>query len=287
MRERALLFGEQKSLVGVITDPPEPPSPERPAVVFLNAGILHRVGPNRIHVRLARDLAREGFASLRFDYSGLGDSRPRADPTPFAEATVIETTQGMDVLASTRGTRSFLLVGICSGADSALRAAGRDARVVGAALIEPYSVPAPGFLLYSYRRKLLNPVSWWRLLRGRSEVLAMLKERPMQPPGEEAAVTSADSIVPSRAELVRQVRGLIQRGVNLCFVYSSGSPAYFNYLSLLRRELRRPVATGQARLRVLTRTDHVFTPMVAQERLVTSVREWAKALVAPSAAVGA
>ena len=205
MRERALLFGERKSLVGVVTEPAAPAPPERPAVLFLNAGVLHRVGPNRIHVRLARELAHHGFVSLRFDFSGLGDSRPRADSTPFAQAAVAETRQGMDVLAASHGARTFLLVGMCSGADNALRAAGHDPRVAGASLIEPYSVPASGFLLYSYRKKILNPLSWWRLLRGRSEVLATLKERPTATPAAPVATTE-QSLVPSREELVRQVR---------------------------------------------------------------------------------
>ena len=284
MRERALLFGERKSLVGVVTEPTAPAPPDRPAVLFLNAGVLHRVGPNRIHVRLARELARHGFVSLRFDFSGLGDSRPRADSTPFAQAAVAETRQGMDVLAASHGARTFLLVGMCSGADNALRAAGHDPRVAGAVLIEPYSVPAAGFLLYSYRKKVLNPLSWWRLLRGRSEVLGTLKDQPSPTPAAPVA-TREDSLVPSREELVRQVRGVLARGGELCFVYCAGSPAYFNYLSILRREVRGALREGRTRLHVLKRTDHVFTPLAVQEALTAAVREWALATAGRLASV--
>jgi hypothetical protein len=285
VRERALLFGEGKSLVGVITEPPSPASSERPAVLFLNAGVLHRVGPNRIHVRLARELARQGFVSMRFDFSGLGDSRSRADATPFAQAVVAETRQGMDVLAASHGARSFLLVGMCSGADNALRTAGHDGRVAGAALIEPYSVPAPGFLLYAYRKKVLNPLSWWRLLRGRSEVLGALKERPSPTPAAPVA-TREETLVPSREELVRQVHALLDRGGELCFVYCADSPAHFNYRSLLRREVRGAMSAGRARLHVLKQSDHVFTPLAAQETLVGAVREWALAAAGRLASAG-
>ena len=290
MKERALLFGERKSLVGVITEPATPPPPERPAVLFLNAGVVHRVGPNRIHVRLARELARHGLLSMRFDFSGLGDSRPRADPTPFAQAAVAETRQAMDVLASTRGARSFVLVGICSGADNALRAAGHDGRVAGAVLIEPYTIPAPAFVLYQYRRKILDPRSWWRLLRGRSEVLGTMRERRAEEAAPRAAQApvapvrepALDSIVPSAEEFVRQVHALVERGTGLCLIYSSESPAYFNYLSLLRRKLRPARAAGRVRLRVLKRTDHTFTPLDVQEELMRTVRDWA--LTLPGAA---
>lgn len=289
MKERALLFGEKKSLVGVVTEPPSPPSPARPAVLFLNAGVLHRVGPNRVHVRLARELTGDGFVCLRFDFSGLGDSRPRPDPISFAQAVVKETSDGMDLLASSHGARTFLLVGMCSGADNALRVGARDSRVAGAALIEPYSVPAPGFLLYSYREKLLNPLSWWRLLRGRSEVLGALKPRRRASAAEPPAAAEAESLVPTREELVRQVGTLLDRHAPLCFVYSEGSPAYFNYLSILRRDVRRALRDGRARLHVLKRTDHVFTPLAAQDSLAAAVREWALAAAGrpPSAGLGA
>jgi hypothetical protein len=280
VKERALLFGEAKSLVGIITEPAPPVRPGRPAVLFLNAGVLHRVGPNRIHVRLAREMARRGFSALRFDFSGLGDSRPRHEPTPFAEAAVAETRQGMDVLAASHGARSFLLVGICSGADNALRVAGHDARVVGAGLVEPYGIPAPGFLLYSYRRKILSPRSWWRLIRGRSEFWATRREARTGRGGAEgepgtAQVAAEETLVPSPRGLTAQLRGLTDRGVHLCFVYSADSPAYHNYRTLLRREVRRAMARGTARLEVVRHTDHVFTPLAAQDRLTTVLVDWA------------
>jgi hypothetical protein len=288
VKERALLFGETKSLTGVITEPASPPDPARPAVVFLDAGVLHHVGPNRVHVRLARELAREGFLSLRFDFSGLGDSRPRRDAVPFAESVVIETRKAMDVLAA-RGARSFLLFGICSGADAALRVALSDPRVAGAALVEPYLVAGPGYLLYAYRRKLLNPLSWLRLLRGRSELWAALAARRPPPPGEPSpaplgpegaspapGAAEVSLILPSRPEIARQVRSLADRGVGLCFVYAREGPAYHNWLGLLRREVRGALARGTARVLAIARTDHVFTPRAAQDQLVAAVRDWAR-----------
>jgi pimeloyl-ACP methyl ester carboxylesterase len=282
-----MLFGEAKSLVGVVTEP-EGDATSRPAVLFLNAGVLHRVGPNRVHVRLARTLAEVGFPSLRFDLSGLGDSRPRRTHTSYVRAMVDETRQAMDVLAKTRGVRSFVLAGICSGADNALRAALEDERVCGAILIEVYTVPSRGFTVYSYRGKLLSPRSWWRLLRGRSELLTSRRPptepaatRPDRPPEETVSPPAEppliESVLPSRSELVASVRRLVDRGTRLCLVYAATSPAYFNYRVLLRRPLRR-ARRDQVRLEVLHRTDHVFTPLDVQQRLVDVIRDWCLAL---------
>jgi hypothetical protein len=288
VKERALLFGEAKSLTGVITEPASPPDPARPAVVFLDAGVLHHVGPNRVHVRLARELAGDGFVCMRFDFSGLGDSRPRRDAVPFAESVVAETRKAMDVLAA-RGARTFLLFGICSGADAALRVALLDPRVAGAALVEPYLVAGPGYLVYAYRRKLLNPLSWLRLLRGRSELWAALSARrparqdppspaPPEPEGRARgpAAEEVPLILPSRPEVARQVRALAERGVELCFVYAREGPAYHNWLVLFRREVRGAIARRTARVVSIARTDHVFTPRAAQDRLVDAVRGWAR-----------
>jgi hypothetical protein len=287
LRERTLLFGDGKSLVGIITEPaPVAEAEPRPAVILLNAGILHRVGPNRVHVRLAREMAAVGFPVLRFDYSGIGDSRPRMDGLPFARSALAETQQGMDVLTASRGVRRFLLAGICSGADSALSAAAQDERVAGVALVEPYAIPGPAFPLYQYRRRILDPRSWWRLLRGRSEILGSLRAHRAEPAGGVAPVAPTalepapdfDSIVPSRREFARRVSSLVERGAGLCFVYSSESPAYFNYLTLLRGAVRRARVDGRVRVQVLEDTDHVFTPLAVQDAVVRTIRDWALAM---------
>ena len=82
MKEHAIVFGREATSVGIVTEPAaKHTSPSLPAVVILNSGVIHRVGPNRIYVALARDLAALGFPVLRFDLSGIGGqlcSQPHA-----------------------------------------------------------------------------------------------------------------------------------------------------------------------------------------------------------------
>src|SRR5437867_887582 len=120
MTERVVQFGDGNSLVGVLSEPAAGMKPgSRPAVILLNAGTLHRVGPHRVYVRIARVLASEGFPVLRFDLSGLGDSAPRRDNVPYRESTLRETRDAMDCLAGQGVGRQFLLMGFCEGADIA------------------------------------------------------------------------------------------------------------------------------------------------------------------------
>lgn len=270
MNEQALLFGPGKSLAAVVTEPAAPGG--GPALILLNAGVLHHVGPNRLHVRLARELALRGGTTLRFDLSGLGDSRGRSDGTSFAEATVAEAREAMDALQATRGITSFVVGGLCSGADNALRIAAADPRVRGALLVEPMSVPLSGFLVYSYRKKFLNPASWWRFLTGKSELFATLRARRAAPAA--APVAEAGSLVPSGEEFQARVDALVRRGVSLYFAYSSESPAYVNYRSLLKARLAGEVAAGRARVLAVAKTDHVFTPLAAQRALVGGIADW-------------
>ena len=62
MNERAIAFGPEQSLLGVLSLPPDQVSAP-PAVILLNAGLLHRVGPNRLYVDIARRVGDLGYPS--------------------------------------------------------------------------------------------------------------------------------------------------------------------------------------------------------------------------------
>jgi len=74
VRERVLSISREPNLFGIVSEPVETAPTELPFVVLLNAGSAYRVGPNRLYVPLARHLAAHGFAGLRLDLCGLGDS---------------------------------------------------------------------------------------------------------------------------------------------------------------------------------------------------------------------
>ena len=87
--EQTFLFGDAKSLVGIVTDPATGNGrAERPAALLLNAGLTYRVGPNRLYVKIARALASQGLVTLRFDLSGIGDSRARDDDVPLEQRAI-------------------------------------------------------------------------------------------------------------------------------------------------------------------------------------------------------
>ena len=162
--EKPVAFGRWNSLIGVTCTPAQPHVTREagaPAAVFLNAGILHRVGPNRLYVRLARMLADAGIPSLRFDLAGVGDSPTARDPRgSVLDIVERDIADAIDFAARQSRDGTVVLIGLCSGADNALQAAVRDERVAGAVLLDPNVHRTRGFWLRHYARKLVHPDTW-------------------------------------------------------------------------------------------------------------------------------
>jgi hypothetical protein len=257
---------------------------------LLNAGILHRVGPNRTYVRIARNLAALGFVVLRFDFSGIGDSLPSDDNLRFEQAAVEEVQQAMANLHALAGSTQFVLMGLCSGAQISVEAALSDRRIIGAALINPI------MHLHDYRdeqmtdalrnRALLN--HYWRLaLHSSFRSKNLLKTltgnlnwpllgqalrgfRPRNP-------LSRRQVGPSpREQALTRLHTLSMRGVRLLHIYSEGDEGLDYFHLALGGE-------AEAQPMVLIRgANHTFTPLWSQERLVQVICDWAGYFV-PSA----
>ena len=73
INEQVYLLGKQHTLVAIMTRASgnAVASNQKPTVVILNTGIVHRVGHHRMFVALSRALAGIGFNVLRFDFAGI------------------------------------------------------------------------------------------------------------------------------------------------------------------------------------------------------------------------
>ena len=166
MKESARNFGPGNILAGVIT-PPARTEGRRLGAVFVNSGLIHHIGPYRAYVELARRLAGLGFTVLRFDLSGIGDSRARADNLSAAERSHLDITAAIDLLAEKYSVDEVVLIGLCSGADNAHRTALRDPRVTGLISMDGYGYRTMGFYvrrLPHYVRRMLSLKKWRDLL---------------------------------------------------------------------------------------------------------------------------
>jgi len=139
MNETVWMYGENPSLVGVMTQGSSHETrTDLPVLLYLSGQGIHRVGPNRLFVRMARHIVCNGFRSFRFDFSGVGDSSYTGDDDPcFLNRVVNDTIRTMDFLSQQWGIRKFILIGLCWGGGISFEVSGRDHRVVGALLLNP------------------------------------------------------------------------------------------------------------------------------------------------------
>jgi pimeloyl-ACP methyl ester carboxylesterase len=174
IREQVFAVGPFKSLVAAVAEPARSGG-SLPGVIILNSGIIHRVGHQRKFVALARELARKGHTTVRFDFSGIGDSDAREDSLPPLEACMADIREVLDWLESTRQLKRFVLVGLCSGADHAVFYGGSDSRVVGVVLLDPSIPPTRRYYFHYFSRRLIRPSSWIKFLIGHGRLSKMIK----------------------------------------------------------------------------------------------------------------
>jgi pimeloyl-ACP methyl ester carboxylesterase len=169
--ERACQFGEGQSLFGILSIPAKAGAGDNPVVVILNTGTAHRVGHHRMYVSLARTLAAKGYSVLRFDFAGIGDSRPSESGAPLLESNLADIRVALDWLETHLEMRRFVLVGLCSGADYAVMYSHTDRRIVGLALLDPYVLKTPRYILDYVLFRVAKPRSILRFRPSKSRLI--------------------------------------------------------------------------------------------------------------------
>ena len=291
--ERVVRFGAGGSLVGVLTEPAAA-ARERPAIVLLGAGIVHRVGPHRLYVKIARELARLGFVVLRFDFSGIGDSAARADGLPMEQSAVLETREAMDTIAAACGTSRFVLVAICSGAGFSFQTARADTRVVGVALLNAAghrwstSHELARTMLHHYWRMLWSASfrrqNWRKLATlsfDRSGVAKALIQRLRSPFGGSGGIHGG---LDGRETLVGAFHALVDRGVRVQVVYAEGDEGWDYYRIYLRKRLLDLESHARFSLRLVAGANHTFTLLEHQAAIIDILAGWLQPFAAASAA---
>ena len=282
IRERAVAFGPNRFLVGVVTTPVPAPPPTQPAVVILNSGVIHRVGANRLSVRVGRALARAGHTVMRFDLSGIGDSDPRQNVLDLDEAVRMDIAAALDHLSSTRDVRSVVLFGLCSGANNAFRYAVDDDRVRGLILIDPIAFPTRGHRLRYYGKRLLRPTIWRDVLTGRN---ATLRDYVRRARGEAPATTieDDDALVPTLEEMRLGLQAMIGRGAEFLFVFTGGMEELYNHRGQFGEMFPEAARSPQVLADYLAESDHTFSREEHKQWLTNLLSRWTNDRLAPSA----
>jgi exosortase A-associated hydrolase 1 len=166
------------ALVGIVSQPADGRAVHATGMVIVVGGPQYRVGSHRQFVLLAWRLAQAGFAVLRFDYRGMGDSD--GAPRDF-EAVQDDIAAAILALQQTcPAVREVALFGLCDGASAALMYVGprgrgpaadvAEPKVAGLCLLNPWvrsqATLARTHLKHHYARRLTQADFWRKLGSG-------------------------------------------------------------------------------------------------------------------------
>jgi len=289
VREETLRFGLRGRLFGVLSESAaEPALPPRPAIVFLNVGANHHVGPHRLSVSMSREWAARGHAGFRFDLAGMGESdlgAGMAAEALYAEASLTDLAEALAALAGLRGIHRFILVGLCSGATLAFRATLTHPQVAAQILINTQtftmkaaSARAPGPLntFHStryYVEALRRRGVWVRALRGRLDhrgIARTLVRRLAARLGDGWARLAARlrGREAPRSEPLRSLLALSARGVQTLLVFSATDGGLDRIEEELGAGIRRGRGAEGLHVELIEGADHTFSSARSRRALM-------------------
>lgn len=284
--EHALHINVGGSDLFALVHRPRAPGPG-PAVLMLNSGSVHAIGPNRLWVHLARLWAAAGVCVMRLDIAGIGDSAPRAgasDNVVYSPHAMADVSAALTWLREHEGATSIHVMGLCSGAYHAFKAATGGLPVASALMINPLTyfwkpgTPLSDIKEYEvlelsdrYRSKLLTLEPWQRLWRRELHLslIAGVAARRLQRSIAQAARGVARSLrMPLERDLVAELRRAARAPVRMHFVFASNASGYTLLAQQSGRELQRLQARGAASIDFVSDADHTFTQARARDALV-------------------
>lgn len=281
-REELVTLGRRGTLVGTWCQPDGQARRER-TILFLTAGGTPRAGWGLATRETARDLARQGIASLRLDVSDIGDSAaaPGAPyPVHYSAGQQEDITDALTFLER-RDAGEIIATGACSGAYLALRGAIADPRIKGAVCVNLQRFlwdPREniGDLLRfdhgdtaDYARKLFDPARIRKLFKGDVPVFALIGFliRRAYNRFERASAPYALGLTTS-SRLRRQIHGdlttLERRGQTVDLIYSENDPGLPFLAQVLGARGKDAGKYRNLRLTFLRDTDHNLTPISAR-----------------------
>ena len=287
VEESVCRFGADGHLFGMLARASRDPS--EPAILMFNGGPVHHVGPNRLYVTLARSLAAMGFACLRFDLEGLGDSVLRApgrENHPYPDHATADAQAALDYLRGL-GYRRFIALGLCSGAHAAFHAGLRfNDDVQDLVLINPWAfywkegmsldVGAKIADAKAYKKSMRDPGRWLKLLRGDVNLRRLLDVAMHQPKmiARSYYGVLCERLVPSRAPaLARDLRKLLDSERKVTVLMAENEPAADMIMAEAKFTATRGLREGRLSFETIEGGDHTFTQARTRKALVARVME--------------
>lgn len=303
VRETIHQISSTPDLFGIMTEPVTRPE-SLPWIVMINAGAAYRIGPGRIHVAMARQLAALGHPCLRLDINGIGDSvaaDPEKENDTYAATAFRDVSLVCDYLHAQEPGRPIVLLGLCSGAYVAFQSA---AQLPHPAIIESILINPLVFFwkegmtindtntdqLVAWREYWNAIFKWsqWKLLltgRTRMGFAGSLKRfaghvKPRflssgrRAPQKEKPVHQTGFAHPPRKDLPRDLSRVADADRTLAMFVSDNDPGYFLLMYQARRKATQLMKQGRLQCRFVPNADHTFSTAQARQTFYQALTDY-------------
>ena len=266
-----IMPGQQGDLYGIFTPPAPEASPAGLCVILLGR---NRWWVDRLSVKGARWLASRGFACLRFDYHGYGESEGACEfvdtERPYSEDAIA----AIRFLRKEFGQQRFVLSGFCFDARTALSAVEEEGGSIEA--IVAIATP-PGDKLTHVTASKVGTFLRMPISAKKSALNRALKSRLYQffphlisRPWANQRANGFTPLVPVSENFKRDIRAIVRSGVRCLFLNGSDDAESYNFKLVERSILAKLDPEHRALFTLETWRDKVHIPRDPQlQREVT------------------
>jgi alpha-beta hydrolase superfamily lysophospholipase len=278
--EECVRFGPSDMLFGVFTAPTQGKD-GKTAVLILNTGADHSVGWGRYSVDLARVFARQGFAAMRIDNAGIGETplwHGQERPVMYSPRANDDVRCAIDWMVAKAGIERVVLLGRCSGGYPAFVSAVADTRVGASVVINlPKLHWEPGEDILKALRDPVEPIDTYsqglrstrhfkRILSGElkiSTILRKLSKTLVAIAARKLAPLFGDRSRHHRiGRIVRErLQALTARKVPVALIYSAGDPGLHDLFGWAGPQGTKLAAHPNVELHVIEGADHNLSPL--------------------------
>ena len=260
-------------------------------LILLTGRAVRHIGPNRIWVRMARELALKGIASLRLDGRSVGDSDGEGNGLmpneEYYQEHIYDDIENVMEIATAQGAKQFLMTGICSGATASYQIAWRRSDVRAIVLLnllqlrhdkeDDQSALFQQVLKFARRKDLwLNPDSYRRLLKGKlppNIKHALLSGAAVMAPLRKIASLAKRATKPNgkgESYIVRGFNDLAKKPVEIDIFLSDGDLS----VNFIERHFGADFSKLDRGIRVhrVYHADHTLRPLHSQEHFFEVLR---------------
>jgi hypothetical protein len=238
------------------------------AMILLNAGLIPRSGPFRLHTLLSRALAQLNMLSVRLDLAGVGDSDQQTIAKDLQQTVVDDVQQVIAQLRTQFAVNKIVLFGVCTGADFAHRIALQEKSVIGFCGVDGYLYPT-----WRARCHQALPV-----LKSPSRLMAAVFRRVR---GQGVVAVDGDSgfswQLPPQAQARHEYAQLRQRHMHMLMIFT-GSYFEYQYSGQFRDGIPTLRDDKNTIEHYFPQSDHLFSIKADQQQLIDHVVMWVAAI---------